>query len=163
MSGIFMGYLSLASQQGKCMLTLAFVLKYVCGAVSVYLHTGLRVSLCLDLFIPGWVVRSSALAVHFNSVPITVMRWLTAYYCRWTSDGVKYIALEILQPRIDADTLSQFSQLNPFSLWTSNFHIHFRNVFHMYMLPVTKSLNQACLHICSCVHKQWNDNHFVAV
>lgn len=32
------------------------------------------VSLCLDLFIPGWVVRSSALAVHFNSVPITVTR-----------------------------------------------------------------------------------------
>lgn len=60
--------------EGKCMLTLAFVLKYACGAVSVYLHTGMRVSLSLDLFIPGWVVRSSALAVHFNSVPITVMR-----------------------------------------------------------------------------------------
>lgn len=56
------------------MLTLAFVLKDVCGAVSVYLHTGMHVSSCLDLFIPGWVVRSSALAVHFNSVPITVTR-----------------------------------------------------------------------------------------
>lgn len=160
-----MGYLSLKSQRGKRVLTPAFVLKDVCGAVSVYLHTGRRVSFCLDLFIPGWVVGSSALAVHFNSVPITVTRWLTAYYRRWTGDWVKYIALEILQPRIDAGTLSEFSQLNPCRLWTSNFHIHFRNVFHTCMLPMTKSLIQTCLHICSCVHKhkQWNDTRFVAV
>lgn len=149
---------------GKCMLTPAFVLKDVC-AVRKYLHTGKRVSFRLDWFIPGWVVRSSALAVHFNSVPITVTRWLTAYYCRWISDWVKYIALEILQPRIDAGTLSEFSQLNPCSLWTSNFHINFRNVFHTYMLPMTKSLIQTCLHICSCVHKHkwWNDTHFVVI
>lgn len=99
----------------------------VCASVSVYLHiTCLCVCVCVlrFRFIQPWMGHHGLCTFAWR------MQWLTAYYCcaRWKRDRLKYVALEILQPAIDADICLRFSQQNHEVYEQSHFHINPTNV-----------------------------------